>query len=116
MEFTKVNSDIDFGRNISESGSPKVIYTTFLLGLLREFFGLVISGTMTKEQIEDGFSCLIAFCPDKVVRGKIWNNYLERVKANSGKPKSAAILSCGELIDYFTEVLELTSTSTGGFL
>jgi len=116
MDFAKVNNDIDSTRNISEAGSPRVLYTTFLLGLLREFFGLVMSSDVPRSQIEDGFSCLIAFCPDKNVRTKIWKNYLERIENSDDKVRSAAIQSTGEMIDYLTSVLDLTSVSNGAYL
>jgi hypothetical protein len=97
-------------------GSPRILYTTFLLGMLREFFGLIMSGDPTSKQVDNGISCLIAFVPDKAVRDNIWNEYTKNVEENPNLTTSAAIQATGKLIDYFTDVLELTSSSTGAYL
>ena len=99
------------------AGSPKQMYTSFLLGLVREFFSLVISGNVDDNQIESGFSCLVAFCPEREVREKIWNLYIERRgNENNQEFRRAAISTTGDLVDYLSECLDLTEFSEGAFL
>ena len=109
-----VTKDIQAAVKFGEGGSPKVLYTTFLLGMVREFFGLILTSKVDEDQIERGFTTLVAFCPDKKERQLIWAEYI-RLRDKDGKV-SAAINSCGNLIDYLSEALDLTETSEASFL
>jgi hypothetical protein len=115
MLVDKIKTDFDIGSALNAESSPKTTYTFLLFGLEREFFGQIISGSSTDEQISDGFACIVAFCPDKPIREKIWKEFASM--KNDGKTvKSAAILSLGSLTDYLAECLDLTESSMGGFL
>jgi hypothetical protein len=111
-----VAKDLSASQMMLTGGSPKILYTSFLLGLIREFFSLVITENCEGLQVERGFSTLVAFCPDKEARQNIWKLYVQRREAQDGNSTSAAILSCGDLVDYLSACLDLTESSEGGFL
>jgi hypothetical protein len=112
-----VVKDLAASTALISGGSPKTLYTSFLLGLVREYFGLIMASEVSDTQIESGFSCLVAFVPDREVRQKIWDLYIER-RGNEGTQefRLAAVSCTGELVDYFSEVLDLTESSSGAFL
>ena len=97
------------------NGSPRSVYTFFLLGLNKEFFSLVLKKETTEADYEDGCTCLVSYCPDEAMQDKLWDFYVE-TKKKSGSSKYAAIRTVGKLTAYLTGVLELTETSTGGIL
>ena len=115
MLVDKIKTDFDMGSTLNAESSPKTTYTFLLFGLEREFFGQIISGSSSDEQISDGFACIVAFCPDKPIREKIWKEFVN-MKNDGTTVKSAAILSLGSLTDYLAECLDLTDSSMGGFL
>ena len=99
--------------------SPKILYTAFLLGLIREYFGLVMEKDIGEGQIERGFTLLVSFCPDKNTREQILGYYADLTQVEGDKRISkanAAIMSAGLLIDYLSEALDLTESSEGAFL
>lgn len=110
-----VVKDLQASNAMTTGGSPKLLYTSFLLGLIREFFSLIMTESATPLQVERGFSTLVGFCPDKQAREQIWDAYVRR-RDDKGSAANAAILSCGDLVDYLTEALDLVETSEGGFL
>jgi hypothetical protein len=115
MLVDKIKTDFEVSNSLNAESSPKTTYTFLLFGLEREFFGQIISGASTEQQISDGFACIVAFCPDKPIREKIWTEFTGMKK--EGKPtREAAILSLGSLTDYLAECLDLTESSMGGFL
>lgn len=115
MLVEKIKTDFDIGSALNAESSPKTTYTFLLFGLEREFFGQVITEGISDERLSDGFSCLVAFCPDKPIREKIWKNFT-KLKNEGNSPRQAAILSLGELTDYLADCLDLTESSMGGFL
>ena len=66
----KIKTDFETSSTLNAESSPKTTYTFLLFGLEREFFGQIISGASTEQQISDGFACIVAFCPDKPIREK----------------------------------------------
>ncbi|MFA5745728.1 MAG: hypothetical protein WCX79_01050 [Candidatus Paceibacterota bacterium] len=115
MLVDKIKTDFEVSNSLNAESSPKTTYTFLLFGLEREFFGQIISGASTDIQISDGFACIVAFCPDKPIREKIWADFTGMKKG--GTPtREAAILSLGSLTDYLAECLDLTESSMGGFL
>ena len=115
MLVDKIKNDFDIGSALNAESSPKTTYTFLLFGLEREFFGQIISGTSTEQQISDGFACIVAFCPDKPIREKIWKEFVD-MRSNGKSARDASILSLGSLTDYLAECLDLTDSSMGGFL
>lgn len=109
-----MSKDISSTNLLQTGGSPKMLYTSFLLGIVREFFGLILTNKVDEDQIERGFTTLVAFCPEKAIRLQIWSEYVKR-RDKDGKV-SAAINSCGDLIDYLSVSLDLTETSEASFL
>jgi len=115
MLVNKIKTDFDIGSALNAESSPKTTYTFLLFGLEREFFGQIISEGVKDEKISDGFACIVALCPDKPIREKIWKEFVGM--KNDGKTvRDAAILSLGSLTDYLAECLDLTESSAGGFL
>jgi len=115
MLVDKIKTDFEVSNSLNAESSPKTTYTFLLFGLEREFFGQIISGGATDQQISDGFACIVAFCPDKPIREKIWRDFAN-LKSDGKSVKEAAILSLGSLTDYLAECLDLTESSMGGFL
>ena len=114
MLVDKIKTDFDIGSALNAESSPKTTYTFLLFGLEREFFGQIISEGVHDDKISDGFACIVALCPDKPIREKIWKDFVDAKKDNS--VRQAAILSLGSLTDYLAECLDLTDSSMGGFL
>lgn len=115
MLVDKIKTDFDVGSALNAESSPKTTYTFLLFGLEREFFGQIISEGVKDEKISDGFACIVALCPDKPIREKIWKEFTG-MKTNGKSTREAAILSLGSLTDYLAECLDLTESSMGGFL
>lgn len=115
MLVNKIKTDFETSSALNAESSPKTTYTFLLFGLEREFFGQIISGTSTEQQISDGFACIVAFCPDKPIREKIWKEFVD-MRSNGKSARDASILSLGSLTDYLAECLDLTESSMGGFL
>ncbi len=115
MLVDKIKTDFDIGSALNAESSPKTTYTFLLFGLEREFFGQIISEGVSQEKIADGFSCIVALCPDKPIREKIWKDF-SALKDQGISSTQASILSLGSLTDYLAECLDLTESSMGGFL
>ena len=115
MLVDKIKTDFETSNTLNAESSPKNTYTFLLFGLEREFFGQIISNSATDDQISDGFACIVAFCPDKPIREKIWMDF-SSMKSEGKSTRNAAILSLGSLTDYLAECLDLTESSKGGFL
>ena len=115
MLVEKTKTDIEFGSSLNAETSPKTTYTFLLFGLEREFFGMIIGNDIREDRISDGFACLVAFCPDRPIREKLWKTFTQ-LQHDGNSVRQAAILSLGEMTDYLAECLDLTDSSMGGFL
>jgi hypothetical protein len=112
---------------MSGVASPKLLYTAFLLGMCRDYFALMLKSDLELDghTIDRATACLIAFCPDKPTRDKLWNEYNKNKNPNKCEdPKnintndmtSASIMVVGDLIDFLTSVLDLSESANAGFL
>ena len=115
-------------QNISQAGiaspsggSPRDVYLYFLLSLCREYFTQIKSAD--DKTIEATTAGLIAFCPDKNVRERLWHDYISnRTRYASDRNysgnavMSASVLAVGALVSHLNEVMEFTENSSGGFL
>jgi len=96
------------------SGSPKMMYTYFLLNQCAKYLDAM---RQPKDvNIDTVTNSLLAFCPDVARRDKLFDKYIERKQ----DPKienavTASILTIGDFQAYLSEVLEFTEKSAGGF-
>jgi hypothetical protein len=110
---------------VSAKGSPKIVYTIFLLDACKEYLH-----DMRKPEeinIDTATTSLLAFCPDVKTRDELWLNYTNRKthgcidpekKIPTDKPMNpvtASILTIGDFQAYLSEVLEFTEKSYGAF-
>ena len=111
------NKDITDASQMALNASPKQLYLTFLLGLLREYFGMAMSKETTPEQIERGLFTLISYLPDKDARAIVQKHYNDlRDGSNPVDRKHAAILTGGLYTDYLAECMDLRESSEAAFL
>ena len=95
--------------------SPKMLYTAFLLGLVREYFSLIMQADVGSGQIDRGFTALVAFAPDKDTRERIHASYTDKCKAGM-EHEHAAVMCIGDLVDYLSSALDLVESSEGSYL
>jgi hypothetical protein len=73
-------------------------------------------GADKTENIDAATAALIAFCPDKATRERLWNTY-QTVKGEGGSNTlTASVMAIGDLISYLSETLEFTENVIAGFL
>lgn len=115
MEISKTNSE---SGGVSPIGSPRTMYTYFLLSLAHEYFTTMKNGENGKADIDRATAALVAFCPNREMRESLWNFYNENKKDNYGSNnvETASVLVIGELISYLNEVLEFEENVSGGVL
>ena len=98
------------------TGSPKSMYVFFLLSLCRNYFE-VMRVSSTEVDIESATAALIAFCPNRTERERIWKLYLE---TRDRKPRvtttTASVTAVGELVSYLSLALDFEEESTGGLM
>jgi hypothetical protein len=99
---------------VGPGSSPKLLYVFFLLKLCTTYFDTMRDGSDHPMNVDSATAALIAFCPDKVTREKIWGVYTS--KKDSEGQITASVMAVGELISYLSESLEFTETVTAGFL
>lgn len=107
--------------SMSSMASPKLLYTSFLLGMCRDYFALMLKpeSDLSDKTIDKATAALIAFCPDKHTREALWEKYRNRTKSaegDIGDVATASIETIGDLIDFLTSVLDLSESATAGFL
>jgi hypothetical protein len=101
-------------------GSPKIIYTIFLIGLCKSHFEAMGSGSISIVNFKT--AALIAYCPNRDKRDELWRTYSEESKM-SGDPEqdmskmvTASVHAVGELMSYLNTVLEFETVSTAMIL
>jgi hypothetical protein len=110
--FAKAIPEIDLSltKSLMATGSPKGMYVFFLLSLCKNFFESV----QKKEDLQRPLTALIAFCPNRKERERIWTLY--ETKKGECDQFQASILAVGELISYLSDTLEFEESSTGGLM
>jgi hypothetical protein len=106
--------DLTPTQSLLSSGSPKGMYTYFLLALCRNYFETAKTSDSTGSDIERATVALISFCPNRQRREELWDYYLDQKK--DVNTFSASVHVVGELISYLSELLEFEEYSTGGLL
>jgi hypothetical protein len=97
----------------SLGGSPKQMYTYFLLSLMKDFFVGVKSND--SEQIENCIMALVACIPDASEQLRLSDFYFR--ERTNGKPiRQSAILTLGQVTIFLNGTLEFSETSTGGLI
>jgi len=96
------------------SGSPKMMYTYFLLNQCAKYLDAM---RQPKDiNIDTSTNSLLAFCPDIAKRDKLWQSYIDRKDdPRIGNSVTASILTIGDFQAYLSEVLEFTEKSAGAF-
>ena len=107
---------------LSSGASPKGIYLIFLLNNATNYF-LTMRTSQDSGTIEQATAALLSFCPDQVIREKLWRRYTNIIEGKEpGAPiggstvVTASVLVVGDFISYLSDTLEFTEKSTGGFL
>ena len=96
------------------NGSPKAMYTFFLLSLAKNYFETIITKDATST--ENATAALIAFCPNREKRNELLQMYIKSRDQYDGNIISASTIVVGELMSYLSEMLEFEEQSVGGFL
>jgi hypothetical protein len=97
-------------------GSPKIIYTIFLIGLCKSHFDSMEPDKMMAVNYKT--AALIAYCPSREKRDELWTMYSDEVgdASDMSKVVSASVHAIGELMSYLNSVLEFETTSTAMIL
>jgi hypothetical protein len=94
------------------SGSPKMMYTYFLLNQCAKYLDAM---KQPKDvNVDTTTTSLLAFCPDVARRDALFDKYESR-KKQMESDVTASILTIGDFQAYLSEVLEFTEKSSGGF-
>lgn len=97
----------------SLGGSPKQMYTYFLLSLMKDFFTGVKTGD--SEQVQNCIMALVACIPDSREQERLSNFYFQKLKED--KPiHQAAILTLGQVTIFLNGTLEFSETATGALI
>ena len=91
-------------------GSPKQMYTFFLLSLIKDFF----TGVKTKdsELVQNSIMALVACIPDAKEQQRLTSFYFQQLTEQ--KPiTQAAILTLGQVTIYLNGTLEFSESATG---
>ena len=102
--------DLSLTNSLLATGSPKGMYVFFLLALCKNFFESV----RDEEDMQRPLTALVAFCPNRKERERIWKFY--ESKKEETTIYQASILTVGELISYLSDTLEFEESSIGGLL
>jgi len=96
------------------SGSPKMMYTYFLLNQCAKYLDAM---KQPKEvNVDSATTSLLAFCPDVARRDMLFDAYIKRkMDPKIENAVTASILTIGDFQAYLSEVLEFTEKSSGGF-
>jgi hypothetical protein len=94
------------------SGSPKMMYTYFLLNQCAKYLDAMKQPK--NIDVDTTTTSLLAFCPDVARRDQLFDSYQKR-KEKMESPVTASILTIGDFQAYLSEVLEFTEKSTAGF-
>ena len=106
--------DLTPTNSLLATGSPKGMYTFFLLALCKNYFETAVNGA-DADCLERATGALVAFCPSTAERERIWNFYIDK-RASGTNQFTASVLSIGELITYLSAVLEFEESSAGGLM
>lgn len=97
----------------SLGGSPKQMYTYFLLSLMKDFFVGVKSND--SDQIENCIMALVACIPDADEQIRLSDHYFKM--REQGKPiRQSAILTLGQVTIFLNGTLEFSETATGALI
>jgi ribosomal protein L37E len=116
MTLPAPSPQIDMGPTSSllQQGSPKGLYTYFILACCKNYFECMRSG-QDSFNIEYATTALIAFCPNRVKRQELWDRY-QKDKEDTHNTAYASVQTVGELISYLSEMLEFEEQSNAGIL
>jgi hypothetical protein len=108
---------IDMGHTAAllGSGSPKGMYVFFLLSLCKNFFESMRDDPSPRN-IDSATLALVAFCPNRVERERLFKFYGDEKGDDNKNTLSASVKTVGELMSYLSETLEFEETATGGYL
>ena len=97
----------------SLGGSPKQMYTYFLLSMMKDFFSGV--KTNDSDMIQNCIMSLISCIPNAKEQTRLSNFYLNALKDD--KPVvQAAILTMGQVTILLNDTLEFSESATGALL
>ncbi len=94
------------------AGSPKMMYTYFLLSECAKYLDAMKQPR--DINVDTTTNSLLAFCPNTKLRDKFWQDYIDRKKAQDSAV-TASILTIGDFQAYLSEILEFTEKAHGAF-
>ena len=106
--------DMSMTNSLLSGGSPKGVYTFFLLACAKNYFE-VMRENSTDFNIEGATVALIAFCPNRAKREELWDFYTQH-KTDTKNTVYSSSRAVGELISYLSEVLEFEEQAYAGLL
>jgi len=114
VRYLQMQSSTDFTPTTDLlGGSPKMMYTYFLLNQCAKYLDAMRDPD--KIDIQSATASLLAFCPDVPTRDRLYDKYKARIKEPNMAKETASILTIGDFQAYLSEVLEFTEKATGGF-
>lgn len=99
-------------QGIGSAASPRQMYSFFILGLCRDFYGAL--GNENTDTLDKRAAGIIGFIPDEKLRMKLWSEYTELRKGTN--ETTAAVVVIGRCIDTLAEPLEWVATAEGSYL
>lgn len=95
-------------------GSPKTLYTFFLLNLCKQYFEVMLQTELKPNNIDASTYALVSFCLNREKRESLWKMYEELREEDRRNTMFASTRTVGELMSYLSETLELEEEAVGG--
>lgn len=102
----------------ASGGKPKDYYLIEFFRLYEKYWDEMTKSNGNDLAIDVATGMLLAFCPHKATREKMWDDYL-KVKMGHGDVKgkgslTASILAAGDFFTYLSDTLEFTEEAYAG--
>jgi hypothetical protein len=100
----------------AQGGKPKDYFLIEFFRLWELYREDMVKNPTNRDVIDSTTALLLAVCPHKETREKLWNNYIELItrKENKKSPLTASILTAGDLWTYLSDTLEFTEEAYSG--
>ena len=98
----------------SVQGNPNLMYSAFLMMECHEYMAMMRESSDKVKNVDAGTGALIAMYPDRAVKKKLMELYLEE-KQKDGGAVNASIITISEMMSCLSDVMEWTQKSYMGF-
>lgn len=99
----------------ASNGSPRAMYTFFLLSLMKSYFEAMRGNNVSPEAIEGATMALISFCPNLKKRTEMWQKFDLALQADPDTITRASAMIVGELISYLSDLLDFEEEAVAGW-